>query len=357
MKTRNFIFSLLCMFFFHVNINAQSTLALVESGEGCGLLTDCSANTICLDIMLTPGVTATVQSYNIWVQYTGSGLSYLSDNACITQNGTDNNLDSLYRVSGIQGVTQVTAGVEVALHTICFTYSAIADLDNQLISVGGTVFEVLHSTLTYNSPPSNEGMMPEFPFLMDETSISCIEPLAVHLVSFDARKAGTTAVLNWLTVTDEQLDGFEIERSVNGITFESIGAVPGKAVSQGSQTYAFIDSKPLNGVNYYRLKYLSSQGATSYSPIRSLLFGDTGYVVNIWPNPVSNSLFLNVHTTDETPVAVTILNSSGQLVFARQWQSGFNQEGIDVSAFSPGVYHLLVDTSLGRHVEKIVVID
>jgi hypothetical protein len=338
---------------------AQSTLALVETSGGCGLMTDCSANTICFDIILTPGVTADLQSYNIWVKYPGSGLSYDSDLACITQDGNDNNLDadfSLYRVAGVSGTTQVQAGSPIAIHTICFIYDQLSDINGQTILVGGTVFDVLFSTLTYNNPPSNEPMVPEFPFLMDEGSISCLEVLAVQLLSFEARKSGNLSALTWQVAIPYENGGFGIERSTDGTVFDNIGYVP-SAESYDGKVYTFYDVKPNTGLNHYRLKQSDEDGNSVYSPIRTVLFDQRGLSVVVWPNPASEKLNVHIQSTDSESIELTILNIAGQEIRQMEIDPHIQHKEVSLSGVLPGVYQLVVKSGDKRIVKRIIVMD
>jgi hypothetical protein len=341
-------------------MKAQSTLALVESSGGCGLVTDCSTNTICFDIMLTPGVTADLQSYNIWVKYPGSGLSYDSDLACITQDGNDNNLDadfSLYRVAGVSGAMQVQAGNPIAIHTICFTYDQLSDINGQTILVGGTVFDVLFSTLTYNNPPSSEPMVPEFPFIMNEESISCLEVLPVQLLSFEARRAGSVAALTWQVAIPYSNGGFDIERSVDGKSFDYIGYVP-SGKSQDGKVYTFDDLNPGSGLNHYRLKQTDEDGKYVYSPIRTVLFDQNRFSVVAWPNPATEILNVLVQSAGVSgEIELTMINIAGQILISETIPQETQRKEISLAGIPPGVYQLVAVSGSDRIVEKIIVLD
>lgn len=346
------------MCFGTLTLRAQSTLALVESGGGCGLLTDCLQNTLCLDIMLTPGVTADVLSYNIWVQYPGSGLSYASDNACITNNGTDNNLDDFgfYRVSGVQGTTQVTAGVPVALHTICFTYFEVGEIIGQQILVGGTVFDVLHSALTYNNPPSNEPEMPAFPFILNESSISCAV-LPVTLLSFEAKRVEQTSLLHWVTMDEFNFGQFEIERSSDNIHFTRLGEIFANGGIGKHQSYVFTDRSPVPGINYYRLQMIDRDGKRVASPIRSVLFDTQPGIFTLFPNPIVARQF--VIDTDEHITSIQLYDISGRAMrLDVSDQKALRYEFTLRSSIPAGLYTVVAVTKTGGVLtEKLVVLD
>ena len=340
------------------HIQAQSLMVLVESSGNCGLSTDCSANTVCLDILLVPGISAQLLSYNIWVNYEDSGLNYVSDNACITQNGADNNLDFIghYRVAGVSGMANVTIGVPVAIHTICFTYNSVAEIDGDMITVGGTLFGSAHSTITFTNPPFNEPMLPEFPLVFNADNITCINLLPVKWLSFDANKQGETSVLDWKTGEEFNNMGFEIQRSPDGRNFERIGWLDAKATPRELNSYQFLDVHPYRGINYYRLNQVDFDGRFSYSPVKSVLFTDEGFNVRVWPNPVSNRLFIEIANGEKEPGEIKLINSTGQVVLRQVFEDSEINAQLDINPIQPGYYTLMVESPHHSYLEKIVVV-
>lgn len=87
--------------------------------------------------------------------------------------------------------------------------------------------------------------------------------LPIKLSSFTAYKKDATAELKLTTEKEIQNRGFYIERSNNGSTWLNLGFVASKAADKNSSTkldYSFIDKKPLNGNNNYRLKQIDLDG-------------------------------------------------------------------------------------------------
>ena len=348
---------LLCSLSGNTDIKAQSVFALIESSGGCDLSTNCDSNRICLDIVLTPGVSAVALSYNLWLNYQGTSLSYASDNACITDNGNDNNFNSLghYRVAGVNGTTNVSQGVPVSLHTICFTYPDIDDINNDVITVGGTVFQTAHSTITYNNPPSSETPLPEFPFVISSATISCAL-LPVKWLSFEAVKVGKTAELIWSTAEEFQLSHYEIQHSLDGRTFKPIGVVQPDLGLQQIHKYAFTDLNPMAGTNYYRIKQWDQDGRFEYSHVRSLFFDERGVAWTVSPNPTSNIFYLSTPYNWEGPVNVRIVNAVGQLVLINSWEEFNERAEVDAINLAPGTYSIIIDSQGEVFTDKLVII-
>ena len=96
--------------------------------------------------------------------------------------------------------------------------------------------------------------------------------IPVELTSFTANVINKTVRLNWITATELNNSGFEIERmsiltSQVSNSWEKIGFVTGNGTSTEVSTYSFVDNHPAQGKNYYRLKQIDFDGSFEYSNI------------------------------------------------------------------------------------------
>ncbi len=92
----------------------------------------------------------------------------------------------------------------------------------------------------------------------------------ITLVSFTAYKQGNTAVLNWVTTNEYDMNRHEIQRSTDGNSFPMIGYLPADNSSSTQHNYQFVDNYPNAARTYYRLKSIDNYGQVTYSPIRTL---------------------------------------------------------------------------------------
>lgn len=88
----------------------------------------------------------------------------------------------------------------------------------------------------------------------------------IQLIGFTAQCDNGTALLKWTTATETNNDYFTIERSTDGITYDSIGTVKGAGNSIFDINYQFADANPLQGTSYYRLSQTSFDGSISHFP-------------------------------------------------------------------------------------------
>ncbi|WP_448518214.1 hypothetical protein [Rhodoflexus sp.] len=133
-----------------------------------------------------------------------------------------------------------------------------------------------------------------------------ISILPIELVQFNARAVEgdrEKVEITWQTAWERDNDYFEVEKSRDGINFQSIARVEPKGrngFSNSIQNYVHYDEQPWLGKNYYRLKQVDFDGTTTFSKIEVVVFernalAPTAGNMEVYPNPFNNtSQTLNV---------------------------------------------------------------
>ena len=93
------------------------------------------------------------------------------------------------------------------------------------------------------------------------------EMLPVEFLEFNGQKAKGDIAINWVTKSDDDCYGFEIERSSDGEQFEIIGWVQSNHQPGKNFPYKYVDQKPQKGLSYYRLRKVAYDGLSEYSSI------------------------------------------------------------------------------------------
>jgi hypothetical protein len=141
------------------------------------------------------------------------------------------------------------------------------------------------------------------------TSTDCVYPLSVRLNSFFATKHELTVELNWSSFSQAGDTHYLIQRSIDGISFETIGETEIGFGADDFTDYVFTDQNlPVAEVIYYRLAIVSENNKLSYSGIISVLNTGTGvYYAN------QNFVVSSDHQT-ETIQPYFIYSIAGNLV-------------------------------------------
>ncbi len=113
-------------------------------------------------------------------------------------------------------------------------------------------------------------------------------------------------------------------------------------------------------------KLLVTGGSTCYncganvdilSKTETVFFDDQKVVYNIFPNPASSNLNVNVSFQHETDGILTLFDITGKAIFQQKFDVTSLDHQIDVSGYTPGVYMLEIRTDTGRIVEKVMVVE
>ena len=103
-----------------------------------------------------------------------------------------------------------------------------------------------------------------------------------ELLAFDAKNAGKTAQLQWITGFERECAHFTVQRSSDGYSWKNIGEIQCQGNdATGETNYTFKDLNPYKGLNYYRLEQVDFSGQSSKSPVRVLSFASSGYSLQI----------------------------------------------------------------------------
>jgi hypothetical protein len=166
-------------------------------------------------------------------------------------------------------------------------------------------------------------------------------PLPVTIVAFDAAVSEQSVGLKWTTVQELTSSYFLIERSHDGKAWKGLDEVPAYGNSDELVAYDYVDETPIPGVNYYRLKMVDQDGTSAYSNRISVRFGDSEPLMVLYPNPVSEKLFIESKTWVAME-SILIMDLHGRTVWDRSLETTpINQRKnafANVGSWSEGIY-------------------
>jgi len=164
--------------------------------------------------------------------------------------------------------------------------------------------------------------------------------LPVELAYIKGQKVGNTVVLSWQTLSEINNYGFEVEKSIDGKTFNLIGFVEGAGNSVNALDYSFIDETPTTGMNYYRLRQVDLDGAFTYTEVVSVDFdGETApFTLNINPTASSNQVQITLSEAFDKDLNVEIYDALGRKVMNTSIRMGENVLPLNISTFTKGQY-------------------
>jgi len=174
--------------------------------------------------------------------------------------------------------------------------------------------------------------------------------LPVGFVYFNGSIINQTIHLQWQISNNTAATSYEIEKSLDGYTFNAIATV--EANTNNSSSYSFVDNSPLENATYYRIKEMLTDGTYNYSNIVIIKNNNDIENIAIIPNPVKSNLLLSLESSQVDKATIHIYNSIGQLCLTNQanLQKGTNTISINnVSALPQGIYLLQIQTNNGTY--------
>ncbi len=141
--------------------------------------------------------------------------------------------------------------------------------------------------------------------------------LPVTITNIKAAKKGKDIQVEWGTATEINMEKYEVEKSVNGQQFYTIGSVTAKSNSAGVVDYNWIDNNAASGNNFYRIKLVEKTGNSRYSDVVRVQIAKAASGFTIYPNPATGKeLSIQLSNLKQGKYYVNMYNNAGQKVYS-----------------------------------------
>jgi uncharacterized repeat protein (TIGR01451 family) len=289
---------------------------------------------------------------------TDNGVTWKDAGPYMSQNGYNATMNSNTNITNKRAFTGSNGGfMQTVINLSAFEGKNIKFrfrfvTDNTVSGIGWYVDDILLSRepAVYNLGQLYNGSG-NLVSLSDTVTSITSEVLPLTWASFAAVKQNKEAVLTWVTYQELNTDHFTVERSTDGIHFNSINKLLSLGNTTSTTSYSIIDHSPAEGINYYRVAQIDRTGKVGYSPIRSLEFRKLGNLITITPNPTKDKLMITVENNVER-LNVILVNAIGETMFKYIISQEKNQ--LDVSNLASGIYFIKISGARINEVRKVV---
>lgn len=149
--------------------------------------------------------------------------------------------------------------------------------------------------------------------------IMVFKPLTALPVTFTSISANPNRYNDidvvWNVEAEINMEHYELERSVDGRTFNFLARYNPIGSGSGRATYYHTDIKPGNGEWYYRVKGVSTNGLVQYSPIARATLTTMEAGISVYPVPVENkTIMVRFSGAERSRYQVEVYNSAGAVV-------------------------------------------
>jgi hypothetical protein len=186
--------------------------------------------------------------------------------------------------------------------------------------------------------------------------------IPVELISFNAKSNNNEVQLEWITATETNNKGFEIERK-NGEEWNSIAFIEGKGTTTENQQYRYVDNVNSAGKYSYRLKQIDYDGSFHYSNVVEV---EAGFIPKVfvleqnYPNPFNPMTTIEFTLAEDGKTELKVYNIIGKEIttlFKEEGKSGqIYKINFNADELPSGIYFAKLTQGSNQTVRKMVLI-
>ncbi|BDQ02641.1 T9SS type A sorting domain-containing protein [Ignavibacterium sp.] len=191
--------------------------------------------------------------------------------------------------------------------------------------------------------------------------------LPVELISFNCNQIDDDVQLMWVTATELNNLGFEVQRKMESNEFITIGFVKGSGTTSELHHYSYIDRDLAPGKYFYRLKQIDHNGQYEFSQVVDIEIISNYALEQNYPNPFNPvtkirytiaASSLNPFSKGEGTLTILkvfdILGNEVATLVNENLQPGVYEYEFDASSLTSGVYFYKLISGNFTEVKKMI---
>ncbi|HSP88216.1 MAG TPA: zinc-dependent metalloprotease family protein [Ignavibacteriaceae bacterium] len=184
-------------------------------------------------------------------------------------------------------------------------------------------------------------------FDMSNANFTISEAVPVELATFNCYINSNTVTLNWITASEINNNGFDIQRSKlvedNQNEWQSIGFVNGNGTTTESNFYTYSDEGLQPGNYLYRLKIIDNDGSFEFSnEINITVDAPITYALSQnYPNPFNPTTLIQYQLPEKGFVTLKVYDAIGvevETLVSEVKEAGIHEISFDATSLTTGVY-------------------
>ncbi|MEM6261403.1 MAG: T9SS type A sorting domain-containing protein [Bacteroidota bacterium] len=187
------------------------------------------------------------------------------------------------------------------------------------------------------------------------------QPFPVELLGIEALPKAPAIQVNWITTRETNSSHFELERSLDGTSFEYLATIEASGTTESATAYSFDDLTVSPAIRYfYRINMVDLNGQQSYSDMVNATLPKGGIRMGApYPNPSRGLVQIDVELPQASTYQFLVYNNLGQQVRSerRDLQGGLNELVFDLEALAEGSYQFVITDGYDRYTRRLVLLD
>lgn len=172
--------------------------------------------------------------------------------------------------------------------------------------------------------------------------------LPVDFLKLEANLYDNKVQFFWETVNEFNNNYFEVQRSNNGKIWENVEKTNSVGNTNEATNYQIIDSEPLSGISYYRLKIVALDGSHTFSDAVEIVNNENSEFL-LFPNPSANGIISIIKAKNALNKNLEFFDIHGKLVKSIALIE--NKTTISTETLKKGVYFI----QFGKTVKKLII--
>ncbi len=184
--------------------------------------------------------------------------------------------------------------------------------------------------------------------------LNCAAP--VEFMSFEAKLTSRNqAGLDWITSHELNVSYFEIERSYDGITFNSIGKIKSSGSNSTVGVYTFADFFETQEIVYYRIAEYDADGNVTYSEVKYVRPIES-IQLQIVPNPTKGMIMVSGNIGHGESVSIKIINLLGEIIYdlSEENSGDVYSKTINLENEASGMYYVYLSCRSHKICKKVL---
>ncbi len=271
-------------------------------------------------------------------------------------------------VTLFDGEAMFTADIDPAPATGSFDITFTPG--NTITSFPGSITMTIHTVGTvpngtYTINVQGEGVT-GIPVHRRSVTLEVIDNVPVELTSFTAHLDDNSVTLSWVTATELNNSGFEVQRSLKSDNqtpeWTKIGFVQGNGNSTENHAYIYNDENIIKPGHYsYRLKQIDFDGKYAFSKVAEIDVNKPTryYLSQNYPNPFNPTTTIEFSTPERSHVSLKVYDVLGNEVatLVNGWMESTNHKVIfDAGKLASGIYYYTLSTGNFTSTKKLILL-
>ncbi len=185
------------------------------------------------------------------------------------------------------------------------------------------------------------------------TASSTANALPITLAYFKASylKERTTEI-SWKTISQVDNARFEVEKSIDGVNFNTIKTLDGAGTTNQAKDYSILDEDFTQSA-YYRLRQVDNNGKFAFSQVEFVKY-EGNLKIEIYPNPTTDRINIRLYENSEQN-EVQITDAQGKTLINTQGNIKQIEENINaqLANWAKGIYFIKIRTQNKTYLQKL----